>query len=83
MSSNQFICISLETAVDRPLDGCPTGTYGSENVECTNTCFCEDHCSWKTCKLKEPPKTCLAHANRNWEYDEQKIYWRTKIKGNY
>ena len=80
LNSHNYTILDSET--DRPLDGCPLGTNGCGNVACPNTCFCEDHCSWKKCKLDKPPNSCLKHTRRTWVYDRQKGYWRTKFIGN-
>ena len=66
----------------RPLDGCPIGTDECNGDGCPNTCFCEDHCSWKICKLEKPPKNCLMHTNRKWHYNQRNYYWETTWKGD-
>ena len=79
---NVFPCLllGLLTAL-RPSDGCPIGTNGYQSKECANTCFCEDHCSWKNCKLDEPPQNCLMYANLKWDYDQQRNYWKSISEG--
>ena len=77
---SKSLCVA-EIAVDQPSNGCPIGTYGYRDEECTKTCFCEDHCSWKACKLIVPPNTCVDNVKRKWNYDPQKKYWRTNLIG--
>ena len=67
--------------VDRPLNGCPFPSHGCSNEKCPSTCFCEDHCSWKKCKLKDPPRRCLLNANRTWKFNEEKEYWEATWRG--
>ena len=71
----------LEPARDRPPDGCPINTLGCKNHTCPNTCFCEDHCSWKKCRLENPPKSCVADSIRKWYFDDGKKYWKTILQG--
>ena len=73
--------MKLDIATDRPTNGCPVGTYGCEDVICPNTCFCEEHCSWNSCKLKNPPMSCIFHANSKWEYDHHTHFWRRSSEG--
>ena len=75
------ISMKLDIATDRPSDGCPVGTHGCGDVICPNTCFCEDHCSWKKCKLKNQPLGCIVHENRKWDYDHQANFWRIRLEG--
>ena len=85
--------MKLDLAAGIPPRGCPLGTYGfgihdcneDHDLECDvpNTCFCEDHCSWKRCKIDKPPQSCLAHAKREWVYNLERKYWRTALKGKY
>ena len=60
-----------------PADGCPQGTFNS-----LNTCYCEDHCSWETCRLLNPPQNCLSNiANESvWAWDSQKDVWVAQSK---
>ena len=48
------------------------------------TCFCEDHCSWRMCKLRIPPPECLPSAlvETEWTWDDKNSYWIAKVKGN-
>ena len=71
-----------DIAADRPSEGCPGGSNGCNDIECPNTCFCEDHCSWKKCKLDKPLQNCLIQAKRNWVYDHRNNHWRTSLGGN-
>ena len=62
-----------EALIPEPIvGGCPSGTFNS-----LNTCYCEDHCSWKTCRLSEPPQNCLSDigAKAAWAWDTQKNVW--------
>ena len=56
----------------RPTSGCPYGTFDS-----MNTCFCEDHCSWETCRLITPPQDCLSRIDGEaiWNWDGVKHAW--------
>ena len=85
-----YFYIKLDIATDRPSGGCPLGTYGSSTSGCggdrcgaPNTCFCEEHCSWKRCKIDKPPQSCLSHAKREWVYIPEVKYWRTNLKGKF
>ena len=93
-----MVLCEIDFAADRPLDGCPLGTYGFGKNDCgsidwmqwmddkcdaPNTCFCEDHCSWKRCKMDKPPQRCLDHAKREWVYDKELKYWRTNLIGKF
>ena len=55
-----------------PTSGCPSGTFNS-----LNTCYCEDHCSWKTCRLSIPPQKCLSNiiGEAVWAWNSQKNAW--------
>lgn len=45
-----------EILIPKPeANGCPQGTFDG-----LNTCYCEDHCSWETCRLVDPPQNCLS-----------------------
>ena len=68
--------------VTRPSDGCPIGSYGCDNEDCPNTCFCGDHCSWRKCKLEKPPQSCLIHSNNKWVYDFDRNFWKSTLDGN-
>ena len=72
-----------EVVVHRPSDGCPVGAFGCIDRACPNSCYCEDHCSWKKCKLEDPPEGCLIHSDRKWFYDEENRYWRANLKGRF
>ena len=50
--------IQIDLIPQRPNSGCPMGTFDS-----VSTCYCEDHCSWESCKLFHPPQYCLEHMN--------------------
>ena len=83
-----YFYIELDFATKRPSGGCPLGTIGYGTIDCLwnrcgapNTCYCEDHCSWKRCKIDKPPQSCLSHAKREWVYDPERKYWRTNWKG--
>ena len=55
-----------------PESGCPTGTFNG-----LNTCYCEDHCSWQTCRLSEPPQKCLRNiaGEAVWAWDAKRDVW--------
>ena len=92
------IYMKLDLAADIPSEGCPLGSYGfgihdcgfdvrdpNAYVQCDapDTCFCEDHCSWKRCKIDKPPQSCLTHAKREWVYIPEGQYWRTNLRGKF
>ena len=56
----------------RPASNCPSGTYNG-----LHTCFCEDHCSWETCRLQFPPHNCLLGIGKQatWAWDSIKSAW--------
>lgn len=60
-----------------PADGCPKGTFDG-----LNTCFCEDHCSWETCRLLNPPQDCLSNIVNEpvWAWNKQKQVWVAQSK---
>ena len=35
-------------------------------------CSCNDHCSWDTCRVSEPPQDCLLSTNSEWKWDNLK-----------
>ena len=47
------------------------------------TCFCEDYCTWKKCKLNIPPVECLPTESiaSKWVWDLSKSYWVAQVKG--
>ena len=50
---------------------CPDGTFDGQN-----TCFCEDHCSWETCRLQKPPHSCLSGTREAvWAWDAERYAW--------
>ena len=55
-----------------PEHNCPPGTFRG-----IDTCYCEDHCSWKTCRLVNPPRNCLENiaAEAVWAWDANKNTW--------
>ena len=55
-----------------PVTGCPPGTFNG-----MHTCFCDDHCSWETCRLINPPFNCLSSISHAmvWARDEMKDAW--------
>ena len=59
----------------RPLRGCPAGTE-----EGITTCFCQDHCSWAVCRMKNPPENCPKVESWIWDYNN--MYW-TAQSNNY
>ena len=55
--------------LNRPATGCPSGTH-----ESLHTCFCEDHCSWEICRLRNPPKKCFS-SQAKWAWDAVISAW--------
>lgn len=66
-----------------PVGGCPNNTYGCSGNDCNrpNSCFCEDHCSWETCRLVASPEECLKHVDSMWSWDAKKHFWVAQIGG--
>ena len=64
--------IKKEIIPPQPATGCPFGTFDS-----LNTCFCEDHCSWETCRLINPPQDCLSKIDGEaiWAWDVVEDAW--------
>ena len=58
-------------------DGCPQGTFDG-----LNTCYCEDHCSWETCRLLNPPQNCLSNIGNvaEWVWNAKKDFWVAQSK---
>ena len=42
-------------------------------------CSCNDHCSWDTCRLLEPPEECLLGENSEWKWDNLKNAYVAQI----
>ena len=68
MKSDEIYLETETSSLSRPNDGCPVGT-----VDGISTCFCSDHCSWNTCRLKIPPNECTSVAS--WRWDSQRLHW--------
>ena len=63
---------------------CPLfGTYTIGPFGTLQTCFCEDYCTWRKCKLNVPPVVCLPTNSiaSEWAWDPVKSYWVAQIKG--
>ena len=76
----------------RPKEGCPENTYGCVGNDCnalqSQTCFCEEHCSWAICRLDDPKSSdlsneehCLREVKGRWVWDPQQLYWVAQILG--
>lgn len=63
----------MEALPLRPSDGCPEGTF--EGIE---TCFCKDHCSWRICRLNDPPRDCPKVMS--WQWDSLGLHWVARGK---
>ena len=61
----------------RPDNGCPSGTING-----LETCFCEDHCSWKICRLINPPFNCLPKTDDEiaWAWNVTQNAWVSQSK---
>ena len=66
-----------------PKHGCPTNTAGCSGNEChgQENCFCEEHCTWKTCRLLEYPAECLKEVKSTWKWDSMKGCWVAQVGG--
>ena len=42
-------------------------------------CSCNEHCSWDTCRVSEPPEDCLLGANNEWKWDNLKNSYVAQI----
>ena len=67
----------------RPLGGCSANTYGCSGNDCNRpqSCFCEEHCSWETCRLVDSPGRCLKHVESTWIWDAKKHFWVAQLGG--
>ena len=61
-----------ESLIPQPTEyGCPPGTF-----ESLSTCYCEDHCSWETCRLLNPPQNCLTSSPEAvWAWNTKENIW--------
>ena len=61
----------------RPIYGCPANSYGCTRNDCNHldTCFCEEHCSWETCRLFDHPDVCLTDIKSRWVWDLKQKFW--------
>ena len=62
---------------------CPANTYGCTDNNCNGiqTCFCEEHCSWETCRLVEGPKKCVKGVKSEWIWDLNRLIWVAQRRG--
>ena len=67
----------------RPQGGCPADTYGCAGEECSSPrkCFCEEYCSWDSCRLLDYPKDCVRAVNSFWSWDTKRRIWVAQIDG--
>ena len=63
--------LELKPIPMRQENGCPTGTTDGKT-----TCYCEDYCSWNSCRLSEPP-TCQL------DFENIKVEWAWNSSGHY
>ena len=80
------ICVlgsQSELIPKRPTEGCPVNTNGCSGNDCNmpQSCFCEEHCSWETCRLADSPEKCLKGLNSFWSWDTKKLFWVAQIDG--
>ena len=54
-------------------------TKSCNTLECAATCFCEDHCSFETCKFDEAPIKCLDGTDGKWYTASP--YWAVRFEG--
>ena len=64
-----------------PQGGCPANTYGCSGNDCNRpqSCFCEEHCSWETCRLADSPENCLNDVKSVWSWDVKKHFWVAQV----
>ena len=60
---------------------CPEGTIDCVNCGFVGMCFCEDHCSWKVCRLNQPLDECAAAGNSKWVWDSRNMHWVAQMTG--
>ena len=67
----------------RPKDGCPDNSYGCSGYDCNmkQSCFCEEHCSWETCRLVDYPEECIEDLESIWRWDTEKLFWVAQVHG--
>ena len=67
----------------RPNYGCPKNSYGCIGNDCNSPgiCFCEEHCSWKKCRLFDIPLDCLREVNSVWNWDLKQKFWVAQLGG--
>ena len=44
-------------------------------VKGLDTCYCEEHCTWKMCFITHPPKDCLIGTGFGWTWSSTKTCW--------
>lgn len=61
---------------------CPEGTTFLQLGNIL-TCFCEDLCSWRKCKLHPPPANCLSGISvpSEWVWKPNLLFWMAEVKG--
>ena len=64
--------IEHEMIPKKPSSGCPDGTFDG-----ASTCYCEDHCSWESCRLVFPPKSCWSSSQgeKIWAWNQVNNAW--------
>ena len=78
---SDFVAFKRQWIPPKPLGGCPKNTLGcnTPNFGCPNTCYCEDHCSWKKCTLYSPPYQCLTGIDGEWVWNDKRQYWVAQV----
>ena len=81
MISLSVIPIDGSEGILKSISECPKGTIECKEVGCSNTCYCEDHCSWEKCFLEVPPSQCLLGTSGGWKLNTRKMYWTAELSG--
>ena len=81
MISLSAIPIDGSEGILKSISECPKGTIECKEVGCSNTCYCEDHCSWEKCFLEVPPSQCLLGTSGGWKLNTRKMYWTAEVTG--
>ena len=55
---------------------CPKGSHYKEELD---TCSCEEHCNWDSCRLTDPPKDCLLEIGSKWHWDYIEEAWVAQV----
>ena len=62
---------------------CFSNTYGNSGNDYSSpqNCYCEEHCTWETCRLVTSPEDCLRDVRSFWSWDTKKGFSVAQIAG--